>query len=106
MDGIMKPGTITLGNASLYLGYTQIVQPNKRGLAREITDFHVPEAHRGKGEGSMLLQDLCEQADDERILLILKADTKRLEAFYKRFGFVTIQDDGAIILLARQPKAT
>jgi len=101
----MKPGTLTLGNASLYLGYTQIIPPNKRGFAREITDFHVPEECRGQGEGTALLADLCDQADDERILLLLKADTKRLENYYHKFGFVTIQDDGAIILLARQPKA-
>jgi len=99
----MKTGTITLGNASLHLGYSGIVAPNKRGLLREITDFHVPEEFRGKGEGDMLLADVCKEADDSNIILMLKADTKRLQSFYARHGFVTIQDD-ADILMARQPK--
>ena len=103
MDGHMKPGTVTLGNASLYIGYTQIVPPNKRGLAREITNFHVDEKHRGKGEGTELLNDVCSQADNEGLLLLMIADTPRLESYYKRFDFVTIQADN-VILMARQPK--
>ena len=103
MDGNMKPGTVTLGNASLYIGYTQIVPPNKRGLAREITNFHVDAEHRGKGEGTELLNDVCSQADNEGLLLLIMADTPRLESYYKRFDFVTIQADN-VILMARQPK--
>jgi predicted GNAT family N-acyltransferase len=97
----MKPGTITLGNASLHIGYPQIIAANQRGHAREITGFIVPEEHRGKGEGSALLQDVCEQADQDKLLLIITADTLRLASFYAKHGFVAIQANP--ILMARSP---
>ena len=99
----MKIGTISLGNASLHLGHSQVVPPTLRGHAREITEFNVPEKFRGKGEGTELLKEVCEQADNDKILLILKADTERLENYYKRFDFITFQRDNAI-LMARKPK--
>ncbi len=99
MDG-MKTGTVSLGNASLYLGYSGIVAPNKRGLLREITDFVAKPA--GTGDGTKLLESVCEQADINNIILMLKADTKRLQAYYTKFGFITIQANSDI-LMARQP---
>lgn len=100
----MKTGTIQLGNASIHIGYSQIVPPNQRGHARELTEFHVPEAHRGKGEGTLLLSEVCHEADQKGILLIIRADTKRLQDFYARHGFLTIQEDN-VILMARTPKS-
>jgi predicted GNAT family N-acyltransferase len=99
----MKTGTVAIGNASLHIGYSGIVPPNKRGLLREITEFFVPENQRGQGEGTSLLNDVCAQADDEHIILMIMADTPRLQGFYARHGFVTIQD-GDDILMARKPK--
>ena len=99
MDG-MKTGTVTLGSASLYLGYSGIVSPNKRGLLREITDFTAKP--KGTGDGSKLLESVCEQADNNNIILLLKADTPRLQAYYIKYGFITIQSKSDI-LMARQP---
>lgn len=99
----MKNGTIALGNASLHLGYSGIIAPNKRGLLREITEFYVPEEHRGKGDGTELLNEVCDQADQDNIILMITADNQRLQSFYCRHGFVTIQDM-PVILMARQPK--
>ncbi len=98
----MKTGTVQLNNASAHIGYPQVIPPNKRGHSREITELFVPETHRGKGEATALLESICEQADQDQILLILMADTEKLESFYKRFDFVTIQRENAI-LMARQP---
>jgi len=98
----MKTGTLELGQASLHIGYSQIL-PKQRDKIREITEFFVHEKERGKGFGSELLKDVCEQADSKEITLLLKADTERLENYYKRFDFVTIQA-GSDILMARQPK--
>jgi len=97
----MKLGTIQLGNASLHIGYPQIVPGNLRGFAREITEFHVPEEFRGKGEGSELLKEVCEQADQYDIMLILIADTQKLALYYGRFGFEPIQQEP--ILMVRKP---
>jgi ribosomal protein S18 acetylase RimI-like enzyme len=102
--GIMKTGTVQLGNASLHIGYSQVIPPTKRGLAREITEFHVPERFRGNGEGTALMNEICGQADQEGIVLLLLADNTRLEAYYKRLGFDTIQADNDI-LMVRPPKA-
>lgn len=101
----MKPGTITLGNASLHIGYSQIVDPSQRGFAREITDFSVIDGHRGKGEGTLLLKDVCDEADNENLLLLIIADTVKLAQFYMRFGFKTIQEK-PVILMCRSPKNT
>ena len=100
----MKTGTVNLGNASIHIGYSQIVPPNQRGHARELTEFSVPEEHRGKGEGSLLLSEICLEADQKAILLLIQADNKRLQDFYARHGFVTIQEDN-VILMARKPKS-
>lgn len=97
----MKPGTITLGNASIHVGYSGVIKANKRGLLRELSEFHVPESHRGNGEGTALLADVCEQADQEGLILMITADTPRLCDFYARHGFVVVQDEG-VILMARQ----
>ena len=97
----MKPGTITLGNASIHVGYSGVIKANKRGLLRELSEFNVPEEHRGKGEGSALLSDVCEQADQDGLMLMITADTPRLCAFYARHGFIVIQDEG-VILMARK----
>lgn len=99
----MKTGTITLGNASLHIGYSGIVKPNKRGLLREITEFHVPETLRGKGDGSKLLDEVCKQADNDGIILMIKPDTPRLKDFYAKYGFVAIQED-AVTIMARKPQ--
>lgn len=99
----MKTGTVQLGNASLHIGYPQCVPGNLRGFAREITEFFVPEEFRGKGEGTALLQEVCEEADNKDILLLLIADTEKLARYYELFGFSIIQ--ASPLLLARRPKA-
>lgn len=99
----MKPGTIQLGNASLHIGYPQIIPGNLRGFAREITELFVPEEHRGKGEASELLKEVCNEADDKQLLLVLIADTDRLALFYGRFGFEVIQVE-PVILMNRLPQ--
>ena len=99
----MKTGTISIGNASLHIGYSGVVKPNKRGLLREISEFFVPEEHRGKGEGTTLLEDVCSQADQKGILLMIKPDTEKLTKFYKKHGFVAIQED-SVTIMVRKPK--
>src|ERR1035437_6238961 len=102
----MKTGTVALGNASLHLGYSGIIKPNQRGLVREITEFFVPESQRGKGEGSALLHEVCDEADSKGVHLILIADSARLAAYYLWFGFVMIpRDDDDVMLMCRKPLA-
>lgn len=100
----MKPGTIALNNASLRIGYSGLAPPHQRGFMREITDFFVPESCRGKGEGSALLQDVCDQADQEGLLLLIKPDTLRLENFYAKHGFKRLPTDNEHVFMLRMPK--
>lgn len=99
----MKPGTIAIGNASLHIGYSQIIAPNKRGKVRELTDFFVPENMRGQGEGTTLIQAVCDDADNEGLMLLIIADDDRLAAFYSRFDFAPLSDD-KLRLMLRMPQ--
>jgi len=61
----------------------------------------VPEEFRGKGEGTELLKEVCSEADEKRIMLVLIADTEKLAMYYERFGFMAIQKNP--ILMVRSP---
>lgn len=102
----MKVGRVELGDASLRIGHSQIIPPSKRGFARELTEFYVPEDKRGQGAGSALLDEVCAQADSENILLIVIADTERLALFYARHGFKELPRDNpeSVIIMARPAK--
>lgn len=66
----------------------------------ELSELVIPEGQRGKGTGSKIMDELVRRADDEGVTLILdpdpsvrggkrtKAGIKRLQEFYKRFGFL------------------
>jgi GNAT superfamily N-acetyltransferase len=100
----MKVGRVELGDASIRIAHSQIIPPTKRGLARELTEFFVPEDKRGQGAGSALLAEVCEQADSDNILLIVIADTERLALFYARHGFKELpRDDGASAIIMARP---
>ena len=99
----MKTGSIELGKASAYISYPQIIRPKLRENVREITELYVPEKYRGVGEAKRLLESIIDQADEYEVTLIIGADNAKLEGFYQRLGFVTIQTKD-VILLARQPQ--
>lgn len=100
----MKTGTVQLGNATIHIGYSQVTKPNQRGMLRELTEFNVPEEFRGKGEGSALLSDICEQADNEGLFLLLLAKDARLANYYARFNFLAITPQDSMMLV-RSPNS-
>lgn len=96
------------GGASLKLGYSMAIPAHMRGGIREITNVYTSEAKRGHGDASKLLKQVCDEADKERIVLMLipkpfddGLDELRLMAWYSRHGFMAIQDKP--MLMARQP---
>jgi hypothetical protein len=110
----MKPGTITLGPASLHLGYSAMVPPNLRGNAFEITDLLTAVNERGQNHANSLMQDVCEQADQAGKLLLLMPEsygqvgltTDELSDWYqRRHGFVVLQLSPKIILVRMPSKA-
>jgi GNAT superfamily N-acetyltransferase len=58
-----------------------------------ITRVYIPQAHRGKGLGSRLLKEVCEEADkaDIRLFLVIAPSEgltyDQLDAWYRRYGF-------------------
>lgn len=71
------------------LDVTPWMQPNQGYIARIL----VPEAHRNKGYGTEIMQELCELADSLGKQLVVHPTTnygsnlKRLQNFFVRFGF-------------------
>lgn len=61
------------------------------------------KSKRRKGIGTQFMKDLCSYADSERISLRLtpvplddEIEQKRLEGFYKKFGFKTLRNCGTM----------
>jgi predicted N-acetyltransferase YhbS len=75
-----------------------------RRNVRELHDLHTPEEDRGKGYASQLMHDLCRDADEHGMLLMLVADDVKLAAFYSRWGFQPIQ--AKPLIMARMCGAT
>lgn len=97
----MMRGNRSHGSAGLKLSYSQGVPSHLRGGIREITNLYTAADSRGKGDASKLLQDVCNEADHERLVLILmpipfdKVDALselNLIEWYAKFGFTIIQD--------------
>jgi GNAT superfamily N-acetyltransferase len=106
MDGMR--GQRTHGNATCRLSYSQAIPAHMRGGIREITSIYVSESFRGCGDASALMKEVCNEADDNAIVLMLipkpfdhGLDQLQLIAWYARHGFIQIQDNP--ILMARQP---
>jgi GNAT superfamily N-acetyltransferase len=101
-------GEYTHGAASLRLSYSMAMPAHMRGGIREVTNVYTLESERGKGSASALLKQVCDEADESGIVLILLPkqndatglDDLRLIAWYERNGFISIQDNP--ILMARQ----
>ena len=96
LDGL---GRRTHGTASLMLSVSDALPANMRNGVRELTGLHTPEADRGQGLASMLMQKVCAEADRNKLVLLL-TPAEGLDGFYQQFGFIAIQTNP--ILMARQ----
>lgn len=96
----MKPGARKYASASCRIRYTMLVPANLRGRLREV--FSVVAGQPGRGHGGALMQQVCQEADKGRVVLMLLADDERLAAWYGRFGFEAIQ--ASPIVMRRVPQ--
>lgn len=75
------------------LGLAALDLTDYYGEGKIITRVNVPEAHRGKGLGSQLLKEVCDDASRENITLFLEIspsgplDYGQLHDWYVRYGF-------------------
>lgn len=111
MDG-MRPGTVHMNGASLDLSYSGIVPAAQRGDAFEISSLFVEKQKRGHNLANSLMQEVCEQADENGKLLLLMPEafdnggptTAQLTDWYvRKHGFMVLQYDPKVILI-RMPR--
>lgn len=94
---------LEMNGASLVLGKCRALPVTIQGLVAEISSVFVEPGIRGEGRGHAIIQKVCDDFDDVGGALILQADTKWLEEWYSKFGFLKFQDDP--ILMVRLPRA-
>lgn len=94
----MRLGLRKLGAASCHLGHNAAFPA---GIV-ELSSLETAPHHRRKGIAGRLLDQLCAEADKSRTVLVLRADSEWLEAWYARYGFTPIQAV-PVVLMARQP---
>lgn len=108
----MKPSRIVMGPASLELNYSGIVPIEDRHRVLEITELLTPPQERGNNHANSLMNEVCDQADQQGILLMLIPEsfgkdglsTEQLERWYiKNFGFLHLQKEPKTILV-RMPR--
>lgn len=82
--------------------------PSDMERVREVVKVWTDEDHRKQGYATELMQDVCDEADVEGIVLILQPlpfgeglDRDKLVTWYHRFGFVKTQNKP--VLMARAP---
>lgn len=103
MDGVMV-GDVELGEASATLSICGLVKPQLRPFLRELSHVYVTPEKRGQGEGTALLEAICEQADQEGLALLIQVDDTRLVPWYTRHGFDVLQETP--ILMVRPCQVT
>lgn len=107
MDG-MK-GERKRGAASLMLSIPESLPEHMHEGVREITNVFVNPAHRNKGYASALMEQVCDEADESQIVLMLMPEPyqdsgrtkEQLLSWYESFGFSAIQDSPCV--MARKP---
>lgn len=107
----MKTGTVSLGPASVHIGYSGVIPGHLRGHLRELSSLVVDQAARGHGAAAELMRDVIAQADESHIALMVIVEPfdgcalsdAALCAWYARLGFVEIQNVPKVIMV-RQAK--
>lgn len=105
MDGLMQSDWKNDGST---LKVIQNPEVNIAGILEVVGIWTEPDLRR-QGYATELLADVCREADRSHIVLMLRPEEygksqglKKLEPWYKRFGFIRIQDNP--VLMARKPR--
>jgi GNAT superfamily N-acetyltransferase len=106
----MRAGVREFRDASLTVSVSQTIPEHMRERTREISHVFVKAASRRQHLATALLNFVCQEADANRITLILTAreydeggpDEAALVAWYEKFGFKKLQDTPTGTFMARQ----
>lgn len=104
-------GPRIFGKARLVLAPCDFVKLELQQGIRQVKDFLVEHSKRRQGYGTKLMQRVCTEADGACIVLLVHVegfknptmDDDQLAAWYARFGFRTIQEEPAR-LMVRMPR--
>lgn len=104
----MTPGLREHRQARLTVAVAECLPDDMREQTREIVSLSCTNPR--KGYATTLMWTVCHEADKSGITLILQPvpfgdsmDAWKLERFYGRFGFATIQRE-PVVLMARSPE--
>lgn len=100
------------GQATCELKRSGSLPKEMRDGIRELVKLHTPVERRKNGDATELLRSICDEADTQRIVLMLTVEpfgdpdlgASQLEAWYEKFGFMVIQSEPR--LMARMVGAT
>lgn len=109
----MRPGRRELGPASVMIGFSAAVPSHMRAATREVSQLLVPAVHRRKHLATALMNLICQEADANRITLLLIVqpfdedgpDEQALIDWYALFGFTMLQDSPTGQVMVRQVRA-
>lgn len=89
----MRIGDRHKGAAKLHIGAANVLPRHMWAHVRQLTKLRVDPDQRGQGDGTALLNDVCGEADRERVALMLSVDEvpdrEKLVNWYRRAGFET-----------------
>lgn len=106
----MNVGQRTHDAASLQVRISMAMPKHLRERTREITKVHTPASDQGKGHASALLREVCQEANNAGLTLMLwprpygddiALSAGQLRDWYAQFGFRVIQPEP--VLMARAP---
>lgn len=106
----MRPGIRQLNEATLKVCMSDAVPEHMRDRVREITNVHCESQARRKRLATALLNCVCQEADANKVTLLLTArpsddegpNEETLLAWYEKFGFTKLQDTPNGWFMARQ----
>lgn len=109
----MQNGVRTLGNASLTIDDCRALPRRMRPMTREVSSLRTPAASQQQGAATALMHQVCDEADEACITLVLwpkpfgaiaLSQAQLIEWYARRFGFVRLPGD--VPMLARMPGST
>ena len=111
----MRPGAREFREASLTVSIPQSIPEHMRERTREVSHVFTKAGSRGKRFATALMNFVCQEADANRMTLVLTAgayhedavdvqgpDDAQLVAWYEKFGFQKLQDTAGGAYMARQ----
>lgn len=110
----METGNRKLGPATCRIRQTVAVPAHMRDKVRELASLEVPASEQRKGLATALVHNVCAEADESGIVLLLwpkpwgesqaMTEQQLVDWYSRTFGFQQIQPEP--LLMARQPGST